>query len=407
MKNSKKIKLSIIMVFLIGLTMIFKPLAVSADTLSSGSVPFTLSSLSPGSEIFQLDIVPTLNAPTATGTGYYGDPVNVAATGTNIAEASIRVYYTRNVTAPTVPAQNGDPTTTGWVDSNVVYASPNITSGSVTYTAPGSDFRASDAWTYVTFKIWVASSTTAAQTWNFTPAYRLSSLPPTVTTTQTLIDHLASNQLIVGNYSRLETTGSNRTVIPAVDLYTPAEPYNTTDATQMTSHLMFQNGDIVKYRFEFNAVDASRINDIESIIDFNSGNEDAVNVRLLSADLYKGTQRTSSAYPGQSYYEYALIKPSLAYNVVGRNNRYKVSLGNDDSGDSIIQANGNTRYAIEVTGRLVIYQLPNEIPLLNSMFTEVLMKVYAGTYTATLDPDAPDNKNYIQTCLTRIGASLR
>lgn len=324
-------------------------------------------------------LLPTLNQPTVTGSGVYGENAVLSGTGTNINIAKYRIFYTTRLIAPPIQP-NSDYSSLGdeWVDSGKV-GDMNVDSGtSILKNIIGPDL-ADRTWTYAVFKVGV-SSVTDDWVFNHTEPYKLGDSRYN-SLTEIYIDHVAHNQVI-------HTPDKD---IAVSDPYTPVESYNASDIDALNSYNTFIDGDYLKYRIEFDVVKPETVKDIKIVLNFNAYNEDNVEVLLNSAKLYY--LPISSTVPVKDL-------KSLCRSE-GRKNRYIIALGDDNGGTPIIQANGKGRYVIEYTGILKVKSNQGETLVLIQNEANIWIYSNKGTYPGTFDIELPSNKNYIETRVWR------
>ena len=310
----------------------------------------------------------TLNVPTVFGSGYYNENALLSATGANFDDASYRIYYTTNATSPTISA--GSNPGVGWIDSGVANTMTINSSISISEVIAGTDLS-NLTWTYVTFKVWAASSTGDSAI-KYTTAYSLTDNPSNV---DSYIGKIAHNQIL-----------TNGTVI--------ANPNDV-------SNNVYIDGDIVRYRLELDVLKPSRIKDMNITLDCNLYNDPNIQLQLNSIVLKKGTESPI----GSGQYTYAPIKDLSGIATdgpVGGTNRYNFLLGNDNGGTPIIIANGIGRYAIEYTGRIKANY--SQIATSTVIRNDAQIKVYTGSglYPNTIEQDRPNRKSYMDTNVSKM-----
>lgn len=344
-------------------------------------------------------IIPVLSNLTVTGSGFYGDNVSLSASYTNISQAAYRIFYTTSTTVPTVGT--GSNPGTGWTDAHPEWtngAHMNINgTTSVSQTVLGTEFI-NTTWTYVVFKI-AASSTTSDWAWSYTPVYGLKIDPSSVvdSAVDKFFTYVGHNQIIPAN-------SSNSVVVSGPD--TPVQeygPYNSTSLTNLNSGSIFINRDILKYRLEFYVTDVQKIGDLRALLNFNSLNEDGIQLQLNTINLQQWLPDASAP----NGYSFKIIKDlSNAVKTIAKN-KYDVSVGLDNSNNPILLSNGLGKYAIEYSGTLVTQPSPNNTNI--TMRNEAEIRVYSttGSYIGTLNPDLLRNKFYIDTKVSRLTTQYR
>ena len=165
-------------------------------------------------------------APSATITGTSITPtgtndVNITGTGTNIAAAKYRVFYTTSDILPSLDrTPNVENPGNGWTDSGSVYDMTIISPTSVSATALGTTFNAT--WKYVLFKVAVTSMTDESDgwVWKYTDAYKIATkevvVPPqqsagpvTISTVTVMPPQIPQGETGYGKPVDLSATGTN------------------------------------------------------------------------------------------------------------------------------------------------------------------------------------------------------
>lgn len=326
--------------------------------------------------------IPTLNTLEVTGTGYYGDDIILKGTGANIHIAEYRMFYTTDADFPEVVDNNNDGMPDGWLEPNPqkkgeLQVKDNV---SILGTISGGDLS-SRVWTYVVFKIGAAS---ADNKWTikYTNPYKLSDNPNSNfigENVDSYVNHIRHNQIIKVDGKDMILSDPN----------VPVGTYDASDINRIEDFNTFIDGDILKYRVEFDVVKPENIKDMRMILDLNSLNDRELEVVLNGAKLYKliGGEYTLIKDLGSSYRAY---KPQSR-------NKYIIALGNDNAGTPMIIANGKGTYALEYTGVLKVNFNQRERDVLMENEVEIRVNIGNNNYMGTVCNDIPSNKAYIAT----------
>lgn len=351
---------------IVGGTTNVTPPSTGSHTLYAYAVDSNGNTSTAVSAAYTVNIQVTLNKPTLFGSGYYDENAQLSASGTNIADAAYRIFYTTNPTAPAI--SSGDNPGSGWTDTGVSNPAAVSNGSSILEVISGVYFHT--PYTYITVKVW-AESSTGDSAIDYTAAYSLKYDPNNV---DSYIGSVAHNQII--------NTGQV--------ISNPNDVANN----------VYIDGDYVRYRLELDVVNAALIKDMEITLDCNLYNDPDIQLQLDSIVLEKGTENP----PGSGQYTYAVIKDFsgiAADGPAGGTNRYVFLLGNDNGGIPIIEANGAGRFAIAYGGRLRVNY--NKTITSTVMRNDAQIKIYTGSvYPDPIAQDRPNRKFYMDTNISKL-----
>jgi hypothetical protein len=180
--------------------------------------------------------------------------------------------------------------------------------------------------------VWVASESSDSST-GYTSAYNLS-----YDENETL-NYIGFNQAI-----KILSTGKEIIVSSPNTAVQNYGPYP--DLAKLGDNNTFIDGDIVKYRLEFDALSPNAIHDIGVTFDINYSNLDGVEFEVTGLNLQKMNSN------GKTFNQIKDLNSSFTKDEYA--NVYSLKLGNNISGNPIIKANGIGRYAVELTGKITI-----------------------------------------------------
>lgn len=333
-------------------------------------------------------VLPTLDTVEINGTRTYGEDVTLNGTGTNIREAAYRIYYTTSITAPLVEDNDKDGNPDGWFQPTPEVRESMLVDGDTKISKTVSGDNLSDiTWTYVTFKVAVASST-GIWVWKFTPPYSLGGSGAGGGGGGSYLNYVGHNQIIESNGKTIVLTAPD-TPDPT---YGPYDDYVMNNLFGINKSI---DGDYLKYRLEFDVVNYEKIKDIKVLFYFNSYNERNVEIQPVYMKLVK-------RQPDGSF---AVLK-DLVYTAQGVN-RYVVALGNDNWGNPMIVANQGGRYAIEYRAILKVRADIEDTLVTITNEAQIRTCVGTGRYDEIIEPDRPSNKFYINTKVTRLNVIYR